>query len=68
MDSKRAQTVAALAEAFFPALEEDARLAHRAGKENLAEFFSTSGGSLKFVVSEVPARFINLTAEYSPYL
>ncbi|CAL8471472.1 g11014 [Coccomyxa elongata] len=63
MDSKRGQTVAALAEAFFPALEEDARLAHRAGKDNLAEFLSTSGGSLKFVVSEVLHGMTLLTPE-----
>lgn len=56
MDSKRAQTVAALAESFFPSLEEDARAAHSAGKDNLAQFLSTSGGSLKFVVSEVCSR------------
>lgn len=52
MESERAQVVAALAEAFFPALGDEAVLARGVGREQLARLLETSGGSLNFVVSE----------------
>ncbi len=44
--------MAALAEAFFPALEEEANLAQAAGKSKLAQFLKTGGGSMNFMVLE----------------
>lgn len=52
MDSKRGEVVAALAEAFFPALDDEARRAQAAGKSKLAHFLKTSGGSMTFAISE----------------
>ena len=52
MNSGRNQVIAALAEAIFPALHDDASFARFQGDEKLANFLETSGRSLEIFTAE----------------
>lgn len=49
----KVQIVRALAEALFPALDDDAELARQADKEAIARFLETSAASMDFVIAAV---------------
>ena len=52
MNSGRNQVIAALAEAIFPALHDDASFARLQGDEKLANFLETGGRSLEIFTAE----------------
>jgi hypothetical protein len=53
MRSSRAEIIAAIAEAFFPALEDDAVVARNAGKTSVANLLDTNAKSMDFVIEKV---------------